>query len=610
MCGIVGATARRGVVNTIIGGLKTLEYRGYDSAGIAVQGKRGVQVRKRAGKISELERHLAERPVDGHCVIGHTRWATHGSPSRANAHPHVSHGEIAVVHNGIIENSMALREMLERGGYGFNSQTDTEVVPHLVHHFLAAGQGFFEACRSAIGLLEGSYALAITSIHEPGKIVVARHGSPLVIGAGDGAYFVASDLPALLSETNQFYFLEDGDIAELSADHCRICDTHGIEVERVLTRGEHDVEAIGKNGYQHFMQKEIFEQPEVIGETLRGRIAENTVAKDLVSAECRTLLERVEQVHIVACGTSWHAGSIARYWIESLAGLPCQVEIASEYRYRQPVVREGTLFLCISQSGETADTLAALRFAQTLDYLGTLAVCNVPSSSLCREADESILTRAGMEIGVASTKAFTTQLTVLALLTLALAEQRGVDPQRLAALTGELQALPERVREALSLEDDMAEMARHITRGQHALFLGRGQQHPVAQEAALKLKEISYIHAEAYAAGELKHGPLALVDDQMPVVAVCPSDELLEKLESNLQEVSARGGRLYVLADRRNADRLGCAVSMHVGLEAHGLFTSPIVFSVPLQLLAYHAALIRGTDVDQPRNLAKSVTVE
>ncbi|MBT8049319.1 MAG: glutamine--fructose-6-phosphate transaminase (isomerizing) [Xanthomonadales bacterium] len=610
MCGIVGATANREVIDVIINGLRTLEYRGYDSAGIAVPRDGAIRVRKRTGKITELEQYLQTEPLQGTCAIGHTRWATHGKPSQNNAHPHVSNHSIAVVHNGIIENSVQLREMLVKAGYVFESETDTEVVPHLVHFYLAEGDGFSGACRKAIGLLEGSYALAITCVHEPGKIVAARKGSPLVIGAGDGAYFVASDLPALLAETDSFYLLEEGDIAEMTADTCRIWDEHGLEVQRVLTRSSDSVESISKGGFDHFMQKEIFEQPRAVADTLSGRLDQGRVTAELISAECEQWLNQAEQVHIIACGTSWHAGMVTKYWLESLCRIPCHVEIASEFRYREPAVPKNTLFVAISQSGETADTLAALRFARTAGYLATLAVCNVANSSLDRECDATLLTRAGAEIGVASTKALTTQLVVLALLTLKCAELKGVDPVRRQDLAGQLERLPALLEKALQLEPQVREMAQSITVKQHALFLGRGKHYPIAQEAALKLKEISYIHAEAYAAGELKHGPLALVDENMPVVAVCPNDALLEKLVSNIEEVRARGGQLYVLADHASSHGLCREEQTVIELDASGEFISPIVFNVPLQLLAYHAAVLRGTDIDQPRNLAKSVTVE
>ena len=610
MCGIVGATAHREIIDVILNGLKTLEYRGYDSAGIAVQGRNRIQVRKRTGKINELEQYLQHKPICGTCAIGHTRWATHGKPSQNNAHPHLSNQSIAAVHNGIIDNNVELRRMLQKAGYAFDSETDSEVVPHLVHFYLAEGDSFSQACRKTIGLLEGSYALAITCLHEPGKIIAARKGSPLVVGEAEGAYFVASDLPALLAETNSFYFLEEGDIAEITADNCRICDQHGIEVKRVLSRTSQTIESISKCGFDHFMQKEIFEQPDAASETLRGRLRAGKITEDLIDAEGAAPLAEAEHVHVVACGTSWHAGLVAKYWLESIAGIPCQVEIASEFRYREPVVPRNTLFISISQSGETADTLAALRFAKTAGYLSTLAICNVANSSLDRESDTTLMTRAGAEIGVASTKALTTQLVVLALLTLKFAELRGADSRRLRSLAGQLECLPSMLEQALELEPAMMNMARDITKRHHALFLGRGQHYPIALEAALKLKEISYIHAEAYAAGELKHGPLALVDAKMPVIAVCPNDALLEKLTANVEEVRARGGQLYVLADHECEHGLSPEEQTLVELQARGEFISPIVFNVPLQLLAYHTAVLRGTDVDQPRNLAKSVTVE
>ncbi len=610
MCGIVAATANRDVVPVLIEGLRALEYRGYDSAGISVlQGGRLARVRA-PGKVRELEALYAASPVAGTSGIAHTRWATHGVPNTANAHPHVSSERVAVVHNGIIENHAALRLELQAEGYHFDSETDTEVIAHLVDHALAGGASLKEAVVAATARLHGAYAIAVMSRDEPGHIVGARRGSPLVAGIGTGENFLGSDVQALIRQTDRFILLEEGDIAEITLDGCRVYDAEGRPVERAVRKSEISADAVERGEYRHYMLKEIFEQPRAVADTLEGRIADGRILPNIFGVDADALLARVRQVQIVACGTSFHAGLVARYWLEGFAGIPCTVEVASEYRYRHVVVPEGTLFLAVSQSGETADTLAALREGRNHGYLGALAICNVPESSLVRESDLVLMTRAGPEIGVASTKAFTTQLAALALLAIELARLNGIDPARYAELVGELATLPRVIGEVLALEPEVARLAERFVPRQHALFLGRGVHYPVALEGALKLKEISYIHAEGYPAGELKHGPLALVDADMPVIAVAPNNQLLEKLKSNLEEVRARGGELFVFADTdapvAQVGERGALVKVASG----GNLIAPAVFTVPLQMLAYHVAVLRGTDVDQPRNLAKSVTVE
>ncbi len=610
MCGIVAASARRDVVSTLFDGLKALEYRGYDSAGVCVL-QDGVLARLRAaGKVRELEALQARAPVHGSSGIAHTRWATHGAPNTANAHPHVSNERIALVHNGIIENHAALREELTAAGYRFSSQTDTEVVAHLIDHAIAAGASLREAVLAAVARLHGAYAIAVMNRDEPGRIVGARRGSPLVLGVGDGEHFLGSDVQALIRHTNRFIYLEEGDVVQIDQDHYAICDAAGQPVERPLRRSELSADAVERGEYRHYMLKEIFEQPRALADTLEGRISDDHVLPNIFGVDADALLGRVRHVQIVACGTSFHAGLVARYWLEGIAGIPCSVEVASEYRYRRVVVPPGTLFLAVSQSGETADTLAALRDGRKRGYLGSLAICNVPESSLVRESDLVLMTRAGPEIGVASTKAFTTQLAALALLTIELARLNGIDAGRCAQLVRELATLPRVVGETLELEPRIAQLAERFVARQHALFLGRGVHYPVALEGALKLKEISYIHAEGYAAGELKHGPLALVDADMPVIAVAPNNQLLEKLKSNLEEVRARGGELFVFADTDAAVEHPDARGAVLKVASGGNFIAPAVFTVPLQMLAYHVAVLRGTDVDQPRNLAKSVTVE
>lgn len=610
MCGIVAGCTQRDVVPILLAGLHALEYRGYDSAGLAVvDGGRLTRLRA-TGKVAALDARCAATPVHGTTGIAHTRWATHGAPTEANAHPHVSRDTVAVVHNGIIENHAELRAELEAAGYVFTSQTDTEVIAHLIHQLMANGAGFRAAITAATQRLRGAYAIAVLHRDHPGHIIGARRGSPLCVGIGIGEHFLGSDVQALIGVTNKIVYLDEGDIAEITPDALNVFDAEGRPVTRSVRESDLSAGAVERGRFRHFMLKEIFEQPRAIAATLEGRIANGRVLPNILGADAAALLARVHGVHIVACGTSYHAGLVAKYWLEGIAGVPCAVEVASEYRYRDVVVPPGTLLVAISQSGETADTLAALRDARGHGYVGSLALCNVAESSLVREADLALMTRAGPEIGVASTKAFTTQLSALALLVLELARARGVAAAHLDALTAELAALPRALEGALTLEPAIAKLAEAFVDKHHALFLGRGAQYPVAMEGALKLKEISYIHAEAYPAGELKHGPLALVDEDMPVIAVAPNNQLLEKLKSNLEEVRARGGQLYVFADSDadlslNGNR-GQLLKIHSG----GRLTAPAVMTVPLQLLAYHVAVLRGTDVDQPRNLAKSVTVE
>jgi len=609
MCGIVAAAAQRDVVPILIAGLKALEYRGYDSAGLCVLDGAGLERLRMPGKVRELETLYRSQPVAGHTGIAHTRWATHGVPNELNAHPHVSREAVAVVHNGIIENHAELREELARDGYRFDSQTDTEVIAHLIHHRMSHGDTLREAVIAATQRLHGAYAIAAISREEPGHVVGARRGSPLCVGIGIGEHFLGSDVQALIQVTHRIVYLEEGDVVEIRRETMQVYDSDGNAVMRPVRDSELSADAVERGEYRHYMLKEIHEQPTAVANTLEGRISEHHVLPNIFGVDADALLSKVKRVQIVACGTSFHAGLVARYWLEGIAGLPCNVEVASEYRYRDVVVPPDTLFVAVSQSGETADTLAALREGRQQGYLGSLAICNVPESSLVRESDLVLMTRAGPEIGVASTKAFTTQLAALALLVLELARLNGVDPRKLEELTAELAHLPRALGEALSMEPAIAQLAQQFVHKRHALFLGRGSQYPVAMEGALKLKEISYIHAEAYPAGELKHGPLALVDENMPVIAVAPNNQLLEKLKSNLEEVRARGGELYVFADAAAAlpgEGNGHLLRVATG----GNLIAPAVFTVPLQLLAYHVAVLRGTDVDQPRNLAKSVTVE
>ena len=609
MCGIVAAAAQRNVAAILLEGLKRLEYRGYDSAGMAVLGADGLQCRRHAGKVALLSADLAQTPVLGHLGIAHTRWATHGKPSEVNAHPHRS-GPIAVVHNGIIENFRALRAELEADGYQFHSETDTEVVAHLLHQLVREGHDLAEALARALPRLEGAYALAVLSAAEPDTLVGARSGSPLVLGIGIEECFLASDPLALRQVTDRFVYLEEGDQVALTADGYRIRDRAGRAVTREVHTFADAVDAADRDGYRHFMLKEIHEQPAVLAATLEGRVGARLVLPEAFGEAAPARFAAVEHVHLVACGTSYHAGLVARYWLEDWAGIPCQVEVASEYRYRKVVVPAKTLLVAISQSGETADTLAALAKAADGGYLDSLAICNVASSSLMRATGLALLTRAGPEIGVASTKAFTTQLVALQLLCIAIARARGrLSAQREAELVDALRRLPDLARQVLALDPLIEATFDSFADKRHALFLGRGVHYPIAREGALKLKEISYIHAEAYPSGELKHGPLALVDADMPVVAVAPNNELLEKLKSNLHEVQARGGELFVIADRDAgfSDQPGVTV---VSLPHVPESLTPMIYTLPLQLLAYHVAVLKGTDIDQPRNLAKSVTVE
>ncbi|KPD21567.1 glutamine--fructose-6-phosphate transaminase (isomerizing) [Idiomarina zobellii] len=610
MCGIVGATSERRVAGILLEGLKRLEYRGYDSAGVAViDANNELKSVRRTGKVQELKDAIAQNPLDGTIGIAHTRWATHGGVTEANAHPHRSEDEIAVVHNGIIENHERLREELKAEGYVFNSQTDTEVIAHLIHHERKTKGDLLDAVKSAVRQLEGAYGTVVMDTKHPERLVVARSGSPLVIGVGIGENFVASDQLALLPVTRQFIYLEEGDVADINRTDIAIYDTEGNSVEREVVESDVSYDAGGKGQYRHFMLKEIYEQPIAVRNTLEGRLSETTVLDNAFGENAAEILKDIEHVQIVACGTSYHAGMVARYWLESMANVSCNIEIASEFRYRKSYVHPNSLLVTISQSGETADTLAALRLSKELGYKGSLTICNVGSSSMVRESDLAFLTRAGAEIGVASTKAFTTQLTGLLMLTLGIGKYRGMPEQQQEAVVHALQALPTKLEEAVALADEIEELAQDFANKDHSLFLGRGNQYPIAMEGALKLKEISYIHAEAYAAGELKHGPLALIDEEMPVIVVAPNNDLLEKLKSNVEEVRARGGLMYVFADK-NA-HFKSDDTMNVLNVCHcDEVIAPIVYTVPLQLLSYYVALIKGTDVDQPRNLAKSVTVE
>ena len=609
MCGIVGAVAQRDVAPILVEGLKRLEYRGYDSAGIATVFNQKVQRVRVAGKVRVLEEALESEPHTGGLGIAHTRWATHGIPSVRNAHPHMCRESVALVHNGIIENHERLRAEQIAAGHTFTSDTDTEVVVNRIYDYLQQGDDLLQAVRRTTADLEGAYALGVLSTTCTDRLVVARRGSPLVIGLGIGENFVASDVFALLPVTQRFIFLEEGDIAEITREEVRIYDDQGRPVTRSESVSELSADAAEKSGYRHFMLKEIFTQARAVAETLEGRIDNGEVLDSAFGYDAKEILDRIRSVTIVACGTSFHAGLVARYWMEGLAGVPCTVEVASEYRYRQPVVTPNSLLVTISQSGETADTLAALREARRWGVAHSLAICNVPESSLTRESELVLMTRAGPEICVASTKAFTTQLVALMLLVIALGRRNGMKPAQERELVRQLESLPGKINTVLELNDRIAEMSQAFAHKHHTLFLGRGSMYPIAMEGALKLKEISYIHAEAYPAGELKHGPLALVDEDMPVISVAPNNELLGKLKSNLEEVRARGGQLYIFADSR--------VEVTKQPDIHVIDVppaedpiAPIIYTIPLQLLAYHVAVIRGADVDQPRNLAKSVTVE
>jgi glucosamine--fructose-6-phosphate aminotransferase (isomerizing) len=611
MCGIVGAVSNENVVPVLIEGLRRLEYRGYDSAGIAVlEGNGTVQRLRAVGKVRALQEALLAAPIGGHIGIAHTRWATHGAPSERNAHPHISRDGLAIVHNGIIENHEVLRAELVSAGYVFESETDTEVIAHRVHFHLGRVHDLFKAVRLTVAELEGAYALVVLNQADPKRLIVARMGCPVVIGLADGANYIASDVAALLPVTRRFQFLEEGDVAEVGLGSVRVIDREGSEIERPERLSELSADAAEKGQYSHYMLKEIHEQPRAVANTLSERIAGGRLLEAAFGPGANAAFAAAQGVHIVACGTSYHAGIVARYFIEHYARVPCRVEIASEYRYRNPVVPANTLMVTISQSGETADTLAALRLGKQLGYLATLAICNAPESSLVREADLVMLTRAGPEIGVASTKAFTTQLTALGMLTVALARHHGGNADQERELLARLIELPQLIERTLELDETIHKLALRFADKHHALFLGRGALSAVAMEGALKLKEISYIHAEAYAAGELKHGPLALVDADMPVITVAPNNELLEKLKSNLMEVRARGGELYVFADPDSGFTSSEGVHV-INMPRHVVpFQAPIIYTIPLQLLAYHVAILRGTDVDQPRNLAKSVTVE
>ena len=610
MCGIVGAIADRDVVPVLIEGLKRLEYRGYDSAGIAVVAADQVRRVRRTGRVAEMESAALAEDFQAPLGIGHTRWATHGGVTEGNAHPHISHGELALVHNGIIENHEQQRERLRALGYEFESQTDTEVIAHLIHHYRAQGDSLLVALQRAVKELDGAYALAVIDKRDPSTLVAARMGCPLLVGLGEGENFVASDVSAIISATRRVIFLEEGDSAEVTRDGVRVFDANDAPVQREVHVSDVSLASLELGPYRHFMQKEIHEQPRAIADTIEAAIDDNAFSPELFGADAEAVLGDIEAVQILACGTSYYAGLVARYWIEAIAGIPCAVDIASEYRYRDVVANPKQLVVTISQSGETLDTMEALKYAKSLGQQRTLSICNVPESAIPRASRLVYYTRAGAEIGVASTKAFTTQLVALFILTCTLARLRGrLDAAQEAEYLDGLRQLPGSVQHALNLEPQVAGWAEKFAPRQHALFLGRGVHYPIALEGALKLKEISYIHAEAYPAGELKHGPLALVDAEMPVVVIAPNDSLLEKVKSNIQEVRARGGEMFVFADADS--HFGESEGVHViRTPRHVGVLSPVVHAIPVQLLAYHAALARGTDVDKPRNLAKSVTVE
>ena len=609
MCGIVGAISKRNVSHILLEGLKRLEYRGYDSAGMAVLNKGLLERIRRPGKVAELGQALQVSKLDGGIGIAHTRWATHGVPSEYNAHPHICNGRVAIVHNGIIENFQELRELQAKAGFKFTSDTDTEVIAHQIVLYLDQGKTLFQAVQNTVSDLKGAYALGVIDRTDENTMIAARKGSPLVIGIGKNENFIASDVQALLKETQRFVYLENGDIAEITCDKVSIFNQEGEFVEREIKSSKLSSAAAEKGEYPHYMLKEIYEQPQAIADTLEGRLLNGKVLDEILGPNAKAILDKTQSIQIIACGTSYHAGLVAKYWFEEIAGIHCHVEVASEFRYRKHVVRPGTLFVTISQSGETADSLAALQQASSENYVGSLVICNVPESSLVRGSDLTLMTHAGPEIGVASTKAFTTQLVALMMLVILVGRRNGLHPEMEKILVEQLLNLPVRVNKALGLDESIQELANLYKDKNHALFLGRGSHHPIAMEGALKLKEISYIHAEAYPAGELKHGPIALVDSEMPVITVAPNNELLEKLKSNLEEVRARGGELHVFADE------GCNFSEDekvelLEIDAPENAVAPIIFTIPLQLLAYHVAVLKGTDVDQPRNLAKSVTVE
>ncbi|MBU3020463.1 glutamine--fructose-6-phosphate transaminase (isomerizing) [Aestuariibacter sp. A3R04] len=610
MCGIVGAVAERNVVEILLEGLKRLEYRGYDSAGVALLQPSGELTRiRRTGKVQELADAVAEDSALGSTGIAHTRWATHGGVTERNAHPHCSSERISVVHNGIIENYLALREALTQQGYTFTSDTDTETIAHTVHAEMQKGKSLLAAVQNSVKQFHGAYGTVVMDSEDPSRVVVARSGSPLVIGLGLGENFIASDQMALLPVTRRFIFLEEGDVAEITRREVSVYDANGEPVKREVIESNIEHDAGDKGGCRHYMLKEIHEQPTVVRNALQNRLGESGLVADIFGAGADDILSKVKHVQIIACGTSYHAGMTARYWLEQYANVSCNVEIASEFRYRKSVVHQNSLLVTISQSGETADTLAALRLAKEVGYMASLTICNVPGSSLVRESDLAFMTRAGAEIGVASTKAFTTQLTAFLMLTLAVGKYNGLSEADSSSIVKALHSLPAKLEETLAITQGIEDLAEEFADKNHSLFLGRGDQYPIAMEGALKLKEISYIHAEAYASGELKHGPLALIDDEMPVIVVAPNNELLEKLKSNVEEVRARGGIMYVFADRDA--RFASDDTMRVINVPHcEAPIAPIVYTLPLQLLSYYVALIKGTDVDQPRNLAKSVTVE
>lgn len=611
MCGIVGAVASRDITPTLLDGLRRLEYRGYDSAGLAVVNAAGdLDLRRSVGRVASLK--AITEQVEGHVGIAHTRWATHGRPAENNAHPHTSSSQVAVVHNGIIENHQELRSRQIELGFPFSSETDTEVIVHQIDWHMQQGKDLLTAVKATVKDLHGAYGLGVVSKLEPNTLVAARSGSPLLIGLGDNENFIASDMSALIPVSNQYMVLEDGDIAKVTSQSIEIYDRNGDPVERKVIISNLSDDETELEGYAHYMKKEIHEQTRAITETLEGRLGADSVLELPFGEQARDIFDRTRELKIIACGTSYYAASVARYWFEEF-GIKCDVEIASEYRYRKHVVNDGTLFVTISQSGETLDTMAALEMAKGMNYINTLCICNVPESSLVRASDLTIFTHAGREIGVASTKAFTTQLVTLLLVAICLRRRQVGDGRSIDAveteIVNELRTLPQQIENVLDLEDQIIAMSKHFANKEHALFLGRGAHFPIAMEGALKLKEISYIHAEAYAAGELKHGPLALIDEDMPVVAVAPNDELLEKLKSNLEEVRARGGKLFVFADAESGLQSD-AQGMVLNVAPVNNYIAPILYVVPLQLLAYHVALLKGTDIDKPRNLAKSVTVE
>ncbi|ATC83959.1 glutamine--fructose-6-phosphate transaminase (isomerizing) [Pseudoalteromonas agarivorans] len=606
MCGIVGAVAERPVNKILVEGLKRLEYRGYDSAGVALLEGSTLNTVKAVGKVVNVEAALEKAGVSGHTGIAHTRWATHGSVTEENAHPHVSNNQLALVHNGIIENHASLRASLKEEGYEFLSETDTEVMVHLIHKLRKQHTTLLASVQAAVKQFEGAFGTVVFDKANDNEIIVARSGSPLVIGLGLGENFIASDQLALLPVTRSFIFLEEGDVARITRDTVEIFDENGDAVEREVVESNITQDASGKGDYRHYMLKEIYEQPLAVRNTLEGRLNDDHVAIDAFGDSAQQIFKDVKHVQIIACGTSYHSGMVARYWLEQFAGVSCNVEIASEFRYRQSYVHENSLLVTISQSGETADTLAALRLAKEQGYMASMTICNVPGSSLVRESDLAFMTKAGAEIGVASTKAFTTQLVGLLMLTASIAQEKGLDQ---SAIVNAIKVLPAKLEETLLLADSIADLAEEFADKHHSLFLGRGSQYPIAMEGALKLKEISYIHAEAYAAGELKHGPLALIDADMPIIVVAPNNELLEKLKSNVEEVRARGGIIYVFADKDSHFKSDDTMRV-INVNHTDDIIAPIVYTLPLQLLSYYVAVIKGTDVDQPRNLAKSVTVE